>query len=397
MTKHKNSQSTDDLNRIGDRVRIFTRGSTWYANFQANGKQRRISLKTTSRKQARRQAIRLETQLDEGTYNQRKKPPRKKAPSINTVTDRYLDYLRTERKAAKTIQKDSLVVRRLTDLARRRNAKSTLDIDLSFVDAYRSERVAAGAGSGTISNETVIIRQIINFALSRKLLRRDPLAGLKLKKPKPAEQPCWSRAEVDQILTACKGPLRNALVVLAETGMRLGEAKWLTWQDIDFDRNIVHVRAKPGWRPKTGDQRAIPISPMLQQLLQNLPRKTQWVLTSAPSRKYPAGDHQISQQGLWKYLKRRLKELGLSGHLHTFRHSFISHALTERTAEATVRSWVGHVDAEIMKTYTHINDTASQAAMQRLAARSGKITETGGVPGGGPDQTGSKSSTISAH
>jgi hypothetical protein len=35
--------------------------------------------------------------------------------------------------------------------------------------------------------------------------------------------------------------------------------------------------------------------------------------------------------------------------------------------EAIVRQWVGHVDREVTKLYTHIADEASQAAMQRLA------------------------------
>jgi integrase len=61
-----------------------------------------------------------------------------------------------------------------------------------------------------------------------------------------------------------------------------------------------------------------------------------------------------------------LKRVGLKGHLHTFRHSFISDALVRGTPEAIVRQWVGHVDHEILKHYTHIHDAASQAAMQRL-------------------------------
>jgi exosome complex RNA-binding protein Rrp42 (RNase PH superfamily) len=54
--------------------------------------------------------------------------------------------------------------------------------------------------------------------------------------------------------------------------------------------------------------------------------------------------------------------------LHTFRHSFISHALPQGIPEAMVRQWMGHVDQEVLRHYTHIVDAASQAAMQRLSA-----------------------------
>jgi hypothetical protein len=88
---------------------------------------------------------------------------------------------------------------------------------------------------------------------------------------------------------------------------------------------------------------------------------------SQPRAKYSKGDHQISERRLLEYLKRVLKRLGLKGHLHTFRHAFISHALTQGVPEAIVRQWVGHVDPEVIKLYTHIADQASQAAMRRLA------------------------------
>ena len=90
-------------------------------------------------------------------------------------------------------------------------------------------------------------------------------------------------------------------------------------------------------------------------------------MTTPASARYPKADRQISERRLLLYLKRVLKRLGLTGHLHTFRHSFISNALMTGIAEAIVRHWVGHVDREVMKLYTHIADEASQAAMQRLA------------------------------
>jgi hypothetical protein len=37
--------------------------------------------------------------------------------------------------------------------------------------------------------------------------------------------------------------------------------------------------------------------------------------------------------------------------------------VTSAIPEAVVRSWVGHVDQDVMKLYTHIADEASQAAV----------------------------------
>ncbi|HVX15573.1 MAG TPA: site-specific integrase [Pirellulales bacterium] len=360
---HHKNHSEVAYEKIGALVSIFQRGTRWYANFQRDGEQVRQSLKTTSKKQARQKAIALEAQLIEGRYE---RPV--KAPPIASVFDEYVAYLIAEGRAKKTLSAVKLVRRRVLELAGQRRVRSLDEVDLCFIDAYRNMRTAGEKrpADKTMTTEVVIIRQMVNFALSRNKLQRDPLNGLKIKKAKPRPQPCWTREEADSILAAASGTHRPSLVLLAATGMRVGELRWLTWEDIDLALGVIQIRPKDDWKPKTGDQRAIPISAEARAQLNELPRRHRWVVTAAPSRRYPDGDHQISERRLLRHLKRVLKRLKLRGHLHTFRHSFISHALMLGTPEAIVRQWVGHIDAEILKQYTHIHDAASQAAMQRL-------------------------------
>jgi integrase len=248
-----------------------------------------------------------------------------------------------------------------------------IQVDLSFVDRFRKLRAEQGKAPKTIHTETTILRQVVNHSRRRNLLSRDPLAGLRLAKPKPRPQPCWTRDEVQRILAACRPPHRHALELLAETGMRVGELKHLTWADIAADgpHPVVHVRPKDGWKPKTGDIRAIPLSPRAVELLGSLPRHSKWVFTAKPRRSDPQGQRQISERRLLLHLKRLLGRIGLPGHLHTFRHAFISHAASEGVPEAVIRSWVGHVSAEIIRLYMHIADRASQGWMQRLHGQDG--------------------------
>lgn len=85
--------------------------------------------------------------------------------------------------------------------------------------------------------------------------------------------------------------------------------------------------------------------------------------------RYVDGRRETNHRSVTTWLKRVLKRLGLKGHLPTFRHAFISRALTSGVPEAVVRSWVGHVDRDVLKLYTHIADAESQSAMQRLTGR----------------------------
>jgi site-specific recombinase XerD len=375
MGRNKEPQSYEP---VGDHVRIFQRGRRWHANFQLAGKQHRKALNTTSKKQALRQAIQIEAEILQGRY-QHTAPP----PPVEAVVTAYMEFLRTEQRAPKTLVKYQHIFNRVLDLAKRRHARMIDGVNLQFVDAYRSERVAAEVAAKTLFTETVVLRQLVNFAMSRGMIHSDPLKGLRIKKPKPARQPCWTVAEVEKILQNSPEPERSRFMVLADTGMRVGELRHLTWHDVDFEHNLLHIRAKEGWRPKTGDQRAIHMTPRVRALLECLPRRGRWVFTAAPSSKYPAGGHQFSDRHLLATLKRVLKQLGLAGHVHTFRHAFISHALTRGTPEAIVRQWVGHVDDEVIKLYTHIADESSQAAMQRLGGVSNDaLQQHGGRPQG---------------
>jgi len=85
-----------------------------------------------------------------------------------------------------------------------------------------------------------------------------------------------------------------------------------------------------------------------------------------PSRTNPERGRQWTERRLLSALKRLLKKLKLEGKLHTFRHSFISHALIKGIPVAVVKQWVGHVDQHVIDLYTHVHDAASQEAMKKL-------------------------------
>jgi integrase len=293
------------------------------------------------------------------------------------VIDAYRASLVTEGRAAKTLTKYDFAFMLILEIADRRKVRSIFGVNQAFVDAFRAARkegitlggkVIQPASMNTVHKDTVLLRQLVNFAFRRGMMGTDPLRGMKLARPKSTPQPFWTREEMNSIIAAAGAVQQPVFVVLAETGMRIGELKHLTWDDIDLTNGVIHVQAKDGWKPKTGDARVVPVSPAARAVLESQPHIADWVFTAKPSRKYPAGGQQVSERRLLQHLQRVLKRLNLPGHLHTFRHSFISHALTQGIAEAVVRTWVGHVDAEILKRYTHVADAISKAAMARLAA-----------------------------
>jgi integrase/recombinase XerD len=353
--------------KVGEFVSIFNRRGVWYVNYQHENRQIRRSLKTRNKKEARRRALIIEKELLAGDHKHQRR-----APLIKDVVEEYIAHLRAEGRSEKTVCKYQFCFDLLLEIAGGHNIKRLSQLDVSLVDRYRSERTTGGprrmpAKPKTVHNDTVTIRQLINFALKRGLIAEDPLKNLEIKKPKRTPQPCWTREQVDQILNEAKPPHREPLVLLAETGTRIGEGKWLTWDDVDLDRRLIHIRPKDGWKPKSGDERVVPMSERLYEMLKTMPKNGGWVFTSRVTRQHPEAGRQISERRLLQYLKRVLKRLGLVGHLHTFRHSFISFAACEGVPERVLRKWIGHVDREILDWYFHLADPQSQEAMKRLS------------------------------
>ncbi|MCC7421866.1 MAG: site-specific integrase [Planctomycetaceae bacterium] len=356
----KNSGREDGSEKIGERVRIFVRGSTWYANYQLNGKQYRESLKTSKKKTAEARAHALDRRLAAG-----ESPAEVKPCSIDDAIDAYKDYLTANRRRPKTRKKYWFVFALVMALAQKMGRGLVSQLDLTFADRFRLER-AKTCSEKTVYTDLVIVRQLVKFAFTRKLVREDPLLGLKLKKPKPTPQPCFTEDQIASILELAAKAHYPTFLLLSETGLRIGEAQWLTWDDVDFEKDVIHVRAKPGWQPKSGDARAVQLTKRLREFLRRHPRVSKWVLTAAPSKMHPTPGRQISERRALNALKRVLVKLGIEGKLHTFRHSFISRCLTNRIEEAVVRTWVGHVDAGIMRLYTHIHSEVSRDRIQRL-------------------------------
>lgn len=347
----------------GERVSIFLRGKTWYANWQNDGRQYRRSLKTRSKKEAILRAQRIEHEIDQDACTQRVEPAR-----VEQVIREYLDFAQADGRAKKTLAKHRQVCEQIHTEAVRQDRLRVDQLDQRFADAFRGRLHRDGLKQKTIYNRMTILRSVVLFAFRRKMTPMDSMAGLRLKKPKPTVQPVWTPADADEILKHGPETYRPYLTFLRETGCRAGEAKFMTWADINLERGIAHIREKDNWRPKSGDQRVIPLTGRLKDLLRSLRRRGRWVFTAPITKQHPSVGRQISERRALQCLKRIVASMGLKGHLHTFRHTFISQALSRGVPEAVVRDWVGHVDPSILKLYTHISRATSTDYMDRFTA-----------------------------
>ena len=145
------------------------------------------------------------------------------------------------------------------------------------------------------------------------------------------------------------------------------ELVWLTWDDVDFEKGFIRIRPKDDWVPKHDRSRLIPMHDRVRGVLEGQPQKHRWVFTAGPSKKHPKGGGRISASHSLEKLKKILKRLEIEGHLHTFRHFFISHCANNGVPAFQLIKWVGHADVSTVMNYYALEDEASLWTMEKLS------------------------------
>jgi hypothetical protein len=131
-----NKKGRERYEQVGELVSIFQRGGRWYVHCRVDGKPRRRSRGTTSKKQAQRKARAIERDLLDGRSV---RPVR--APKIEDVVEQYIAHLRAAGRSMKTIKKYQHCFRLVLELAAELKIERIDQLDLAFVDIFRNRRM----------------------------------------------------------------------------------------------------------------------------------------------------------------------------------------------------------------------------------------------------------------
>jgi integrase len=75
--------------------------------------------------------------------------------------------------------------------------------------------------------------------------------------------------EIDTLISGCSKKIATSLLLLKETGCRVGEAWMLRWTDLDEENSTINIRAEKG-----GNPRQLKISARLISMLLNCQKPT---------------------------------------------------------------------------------------------------------------------------
>ena len=221
------------------------------------------------------------------------------------------------------------------------------------------------AGSGTApggaNRGLALLRQIMNFAIARGHIAKNPTRGIRPNR-RPKLTRFLSREEIARLHRALdrrtgEGGRRQADIIrlLLLTGCRRGEILRLRWSEVQAD-GIVLADSKTG-------PRRVPLNSQARRILDRQPRTdSPFVFPSPLDPSRPRG----RDLSIWDRVR---EEAGIEDvRLHDLRHTHASHAVMNGVPVPVVSRMLGHSNVRMTLRYAHLGDREIEAEAERIGA-----------------------------
>lgn len=271
-----------------------------------------------------------------------------------------------------------------------------------------------GLSAKTIANIQGMLYDILEIACNNDLIIKNPCRSVTRPKLEKSDRRVLLLSEqyaLQSYLKQDKWQAYEALIItLLGTGMRIGEALGLTWNDIDFEHNqvsinkaLVYVKDLESGKytfknqsPKTKDSiRTIPLLSDVSKALKHhctyqkrcrLYAGGDWkplqgfeniVFTTSNGTPRQESDIRKALNRIVAEINADEQELALKEHRepfimehvhpHALRHTFATRCFERGIPPKTVQGFLGHSTVQIsMDIYTHLTEQAKQDDMQKL-------------------------------
>ena len=267
--------------------------------------------------------------------------PTKHAPTLEIFSKRFVDQLFIEVKNRRTRKYYLDAWKKL--LASPLAETPLAQIKPAKIDEFKSERVKAGDTVYMINPALRALRRALHMAERWEVISRAPKIGLLT--GEEHRDVVISDGELAKILQHCEPTMRDALILLYETGLRPGELCQLRWTDIHAgyielagDKTLKTVNAK----------RKIPLTARAQSVLTARRGASDYVFVRTNGKPLDVGwlSHRFIDA-------RRLAELPEGMVLYSCRHTFLTRLARTGIGLFSFMQIAGHSSPEISKRYVH--------------------------------------------
>jgi integrase len=283
-----------------------------------------------------------------------------------TLADVWDTYLAWAKEYKKSWRDDEYYYRK--HLEPRFGSKALREISAFDIEKMKTELKKGLNAQGkpfaaqTIKHQIVIIRRLFNLARKWNLYDgKNPVDSVQMPKVDNQRTEFLTDDELTRLMaTLDTWPCKDsaAFVKFAMlSGVRRGELFKLTWDAVDFERNMVSLRD-----PKGGKTTTLPMNLQAMEVLRSLDVTSPFVFPGKDGKK------RTDFSGPWLKI-RKAAELPPNFRFCGLRHNFASHLVSNGVGLGVVRDLLTHKHVGTTERYAHFAPDAVKAA----AAKAGEL------------------------
>lgn len=223
------------------------------------------------------------------------------------------------------------------------------EIDTQTIEEYKSKRLKS-CKPCTVNIELRSLKSMFNTAMKWDLIQKNPFVGVKLVRVPKTYPRYLTKDEIELLCEKSKLKwLKNVITFAFNTGMRRNEIINLQWEDVHLDQGYLIVKNNETFSTKSKKDRLIPLTKVVFDLLNTLPKHSRYVFTNGPKPKlYP---NYVTQ-----CFRDLVRECGFPKGIsfHSLRHSFASNLVSKGASLYAVKELLGHSDFSTTQIYAHL-------------------------------------------
>ena len=285
-----------------------------------------------------------------------------------------------------TLKRYRAIFNKFIPFAKKNRVEYWREVNASLLTKYVTHLENKGYANKTLRHELTTIKQAYKWLIEEGHIGGVEPIILKLRKTESESAYCWKPEEVKAMLEHCSRDkkltwLKNVILALSCTGLRISELVSLRWKDIDFQSKHLTLTDESGRvknsnenrrQLKSGRSRSFPIHSKLLDVILSIDNSKGCVFCGPRSGKLkPDTVRHILVRDVLEPLAGRFPtpdgEKGfINGRLHSFRHYFCSTCANNNVPERIVMTWLGHKNSKMIQVYYHLHDQEAQNQMDQL-------------------------------
>lgn len=348
---------------------VRKRGNKWHYDFMIDSVRYRGSIKTARTKaQAEQAEMQIRLKVYEGQYGR----PKGNITVKEFIEKRYVPWAKTNKRSWK------IDLSRIKPVLRFFGKKRLREISPFLIEKFKIERKNSPVVSktkekprsiGAVNRELRLLSRIFKLAVDGGEVAENPCKKVSILKGEQGRTRYLLPQEEEKLLAAIDGrrsPLKDMVILVINTGLRVSEAFNLKLEHVDFHRDVLYIKGT-----KTDEDREVPLNNVSRELLAKLVTRAQrqddrYLFTNPKTKtKYTT----IKTAWLNACQKSGISDL----RFHDLRHTFGTRAADAGVPLNAIRDVMGHKSTTMTERYAHATDEGKRRAVEAIQSGSRAI------------------------